>query len=264
MPYTTDQIAEMEEALEGKLADSDELMIRLSTRRWAEPRAREFAVHGLCRRLRTMEHCATRVFEIIPPGAVRTTELERLDATNFLQSFLIACFGAIDNIAWLWVLEGAAPGIGERSIPDRYVGLGPGNRDVRQSLPEDVRALLIERNGWFEHLHGYRHALAHRIPLYIPPATVDEAGAAEYQRLEDEEVVAAAAARDWSRYDEAFRLQQNLGRFEPVMMHSYGEQARPVYFHPQMIADFSTALEIGTAILEALPPGDGIAEEATG
>ncbi len=253
MPFTAEQTAEMREELETRLAKSDELAIRLVTRQWLCPRAREFAVHGLARRLRGLEHCAMRVFEAVPPDALVTDDVDRLDATTFLQSFMITCFGAIDNLAWVWILEAdirSRPGI---NLPDRHVGFGPDNQTVRGSLPDRVNDLLREYDEWFRYLRDYRHALAHRIPLYIPPTTMDDAGAAECARLEEKEVVPAAADRDWQRYHALIRRQRDLGRFEPVMMHSFGEQARPVYFHPQLVADLSTIVEIGSAVLDELP-----------
>jgi hypothetical protein len=48
-------------------------------------------------------------------------------------------------------------------------GLRPKNEIVMASLDVDVRKYLNSMDRWFEYLENYRHALAHQIPLYIPP-----------------------------------------------------------------------------------------------
>ncbi len=109
---------------------------------------------------------------------------------------------------------------------------------------------------WFEYLEDYRHALAHRIPLYIPPRTLDDAQAAEFHRL-DAEITHALRERDYEKSG-ALQVQQGgLGVFQPVMTHSFGEGARPVWFHGQMLNNLATVVDMGEHMLAQLTTLDG-------
>lgn len=58
-------------------------------------------------------------------------------------------------------------------LPAYQVGLGLAYPKVRDSMTPEFRAYLDTREPWFEQLKDYRDSLAHRIPLYIPPFTLD-------------------------------------------------------------------------------------------
>ncbi len=64
----------------------------------------------------------------------------------------------------------------------------------------------------------------------------------------------AEAARLRGSQDEAMRLDEEamaMARFVPVMQHRL-DRGPPVIFHPQMLADFSTIIEMGTLLLDQL------------
>ena len=53
-----------------------------------------------------MHHCIERVFEILPPEQdERPSDRILFGATVFIQSFVMNIFGALDNLAWIWVSE---------------------------------------------------------------------------------------------------------------------------------------------------------------
>jgi hypothetical protein len=65
---------------------------------------KRYATHGFSRRFNTMHHCVERVFEIIPPEQEdKPSDAILYDATVFIQSFVMNSFGALDNLAWIWV-----------------------------------------------------------------------------------------------------------------------------------------------------------------
>ena len=105
--------------------------------------------------------------------------------------------------------------------------------------------------GWFDHLENFRHALAHRIPLYIPPYIVLDSKLPQHQELE----VAMMQAKmdgDMAAYDLLSDEQKKLAVFNPIMTHSFEEEARRVVFHAQLLADFNTVEEVGHRILAEL------------
>ena len=71
----------------------------------------------------------------------------------------------------------------ERLRP-KSVGLGKKNIGVRGSLSVTLQEYLKELDPWFEHLENFRHALAHRIPLSIPPYTVANRNMAAYEQIQ--------------------------------------------------------------------------------
>ena len=87
--------------------------------------------------------------------------------------------------------------------------------------------------------------------LYIPPFIVTPDVVDEYNRLER----ASGDAMRGGAFEEYDRLQaeqKKLGRFRPWMTHSRTENAHPIAFHPQLLADFNTVDEFGRKMLEEL------------
>lgn len=228
----------------------DELLTNLVLFEYRDRTAREFMNHGLGRRLRLLRHCAERVFQALPMEEVAPGEDALLDATAFLQTFVINTFGAVDNMAHVWCHEANVRDERGRKIPRGWIGLRPQNRAVRNSLSPAFRDHLAGIDAWFAYLEDYRHALAHRIPLYIPPRSLDRAAQLDHARVQ--EAMDRAFHEDRERYFALFAEQRRLGVFDPWMMHSYGEAARPVRFHPQIVSDFSTTVEIGEHLLREL------------
>lgn len=96
-----------------------------------------------------MARCIENVFDLIPPerGELPTAD-ELSDATINIQSLIFNTYGAIDNLAWIWVSEkGQKRGDGT-SIPDNQVGLGPKNTSARQILPAELQAYLATPDKW--------------------------------------------------------------------------------------------------------------------
>jgi hypothetical protein len=82
-----------------------------------------------------------------------------------------------------------------------------------------------------------RHALAHRIPLYIPPYVIQHADVAAYDELA-KKMNEAIMALDFAAYDNISAEQLKLGRFQPWISQSFAEGAKPVVFHPQGLGRF--------------------------
>lgn len=249
MPYTADQVREIGEMHEEWREREAALTRRLFAHRFRSARAREMMQHGLSRRLSDLSHGVDRVFEILPPDAEAPSQRDLRDATAFLQAFVINVFGAVDNVAWMWASEADPRDARGRPLRRGQIGFTPDHALLRETVSEGTRAYLEATDQWFGYLEDYRHALAHRIPLYIPPKMFDEEDAAEFRRLEED-----LTATGWTpeRWIEVQAAQRRLGTFDPVMMHSYGEQARPVRFHAQIVCDFATVVEIAEHVVEDL------------
>jgi hypothetical protein len=129
--------------------------------------------------------CIDSVFIYLKPDEDKVPKFDiLLEVTMNLQAFVFNTFGSLDNIASIWIFEKEVKGDDGKPIPRKWVGLGPGNEQVRKSLSKDFQQYLTTLDEWFRVLQDFRHALAHRIPLYIPPYVISGEKLAEYKQLD--------------------------------------------------------------------------------
>jgi hypothetical protein len=167
-------------------------------------------------------------------------EEERSDVEINLHAVVINIYGVPDNLAWVYVLE---KGI---AIKPSRVGLF--NKETQKHLPREVllyvkRKTIKERHG--KYAKNYRDALAHRIPLYIPPWSCTHEEGEKYRELE------AMISEEMTKgnFDQVQKLTDEQGALRSVcltFLHSFSDDQTcpPVYFHPQVIADARTVMEI--------------------
>jgi hypothetical protein len=246
--FTKAQLADIRAkflAVEGK---ADRLVLRYVGHRFKNTQAGEFAHHGFGRRVGTMRRCMENVWKTVPPTTVKVPPKSKLyDVQINIQSFVTNLYGCVDNLAWVWVHERGLAG----SIPRSNVGLRKRHAALRASLSDEFRAHLGTLDAWFEYVVEYRDALAHRIPLYVPPGGVRPKDVDAYNSI------SAAMTDALNRLDPDgyFRLQvhqDELLVFQPLITHSVSETTAHFAFHAQMIADFLTIEELGEKMLAEL------------
>jgi hypothetical protein len=170
--FTSEKTAELNRGhgeVHEKFADLRE---RYLIRNYWNDRAKEHALHGFARRLGTLVRCIDRVFEILPPDREDIPSRDEVvDATINIQAFVLNIFGCLDNLAWIWVCETDVRSKDGSELAPEEIGLGKGNKQVRRSFLPPFRSYLDSLESWFTHIKEFRDALAHRIPLYIPPSS---------------------------------------------------------------------------------------------
>jgi len=198
------------------------LFERFLLRNYQHGRGKEFAQHGFMRRLKVVTRCIERVFALIPPEMEVAPDADiRTETEIYIQAFLANIFGCFDNLAWMLLYEKPISQDNGEPVPPAWIGLRPSNTFLRGKLSAETREYLHGLDGWFGYMENYRHALAHRIPLYIPPAVVSP--------------------------------DHPDGVFRPWIMHSFEEPGvHPFVFHPQMLSDFSTVEAVGLRIVGEL------------
>jgi hypothetical protein len=230
----------------------DEVLDAFLARTYKVPRAQEFAEHGLSRRLKTMTRCIENLFGTLPPERDDLPSTDELtDSVVYIQAFIFNAFACLDNLAWIWVCEKRLTTEKGESIPPGKVGLGKKCRLVRRSLPGEFRTYLKSLDRWLDNLEDFRHALAHRIPLYIPPCVITEKDYPAYQMLE---ALKAKARRRGSlkKYEQFESKQKALMRYQPEMIHSISDNSKRIVFHPQLLSDFKTICELSLKMDAAL------------
>ena len=156
-------------------------------------------------------------------------------------------FGALDNLAWIWVEEKGIKNEDGNQLREERVGLGKKHKQIRRTFSPEFRQYLNDNHEWFKHLADFRHALAHRIPLYIPRYAIVDAK--EYEILQKKK---DALTADPDEYDRLTAEQMKRVQFLPVMKHSFSEKSKSVVFHPQVLSDFAMVEEIGKKMLQEL------------
>jgi hypothetical protein len=244
--YSKAHLAGMREKLQTVGPKTDNLMLRFGTHRFLVEKGREYANHGFLRRIQTFRRCIENVFRIVPPGAVKVPSRVRLhDAQINIQAAVVNTYGCVDNLAWVWVYERGL------KVGPRQVGFRKHNVPVRQSLSKDFRSFLEERDEWFDYIADYRHALGHRIPLYIPPGSVLKKDHEMFYELQRQMNDALNNFRPYE-YERLLVEQSKLLVFQPMVGHSFGEMEAPYRFHPQLLSDFLTIEELALKVLDEL------------
>jgi hypothetical protein len=227
---------------------TDNLVLKFAYFPFRNEQARHYARQGFARRIQVLRRCIDNVFKIIPPGTTKVPSKGRLYDTQInIQAFLANVYGIMDNLAWIWVYERNLSNV----IPRRHVGLGKENKTVRNSLSVEFQKHLDARDAWFDYLADFRHALAHRIPIYIPPGMVLKRNVDAYNALTAQMTDALNQMKP-DEYEQLSEKQNKLLVFQPLIAHSAIETKAPYVFHPQLIADFLTVGELGEKMLEEL------------
>lgn len=249
--YSAEHLAQLADGFVNLSGRCMAIQERCLTRRFSNDRAKEFAQQGFARRLSTLARCMKNAFSALPPDLEGVpSDDDTHNAAIQLQAFVINVFGCLDNLAWVWVLERDLKRPNGSEIPPEWVGLRPPNTFVRESFSPAFQAYLDSLAPWFAYQEGYRHALAHQIPLYIPPYAVAPENMSRYHELEDG-ITRAVMRGDHVGAESRRQECDKLKFFRPFIMHSW-TNATPLAFHPQMIADFRTIEEIGTRVFDEL------------
>lgn len=250
MYFTEEALQDLKREYESVPRKHAALMQAYLLREYREERAKEFAQHGFLRRVKSMARSITKVFTLLPPERTDVPSSdERHDAEINIQAFLFNTFAATDNLAWIWVSEKNIRKPDGTEIPQRQVGLR--KQRIRDSFSAEFQDYLRGLDQWFGHLEDFRHALAHRIPLYIPPYMLDPKDETAYREFEAGKN-AALQRYDIKKHERLSAAQKKLAFFRPWMTHSFAEKAKHVVFHPQLLADFNTIDELGQKFLAEL------------
>jgi len=244
-----DQIEDLLYAVEQLQSKHDQLVLTFSHRAYRSDKAAEYARHGYMRRVGTLKRCIENVYKLIPPERETIPDRNVLyDAQINIQAFVANVYGAIDNLAWIWLYECGL----ETRIHRTRVGLRAKHTDLRATFSDRFRAYLQKIDPWLEYQIEYRDALAHRIPLYIPPGMVKPKDADAYNDLSRRMTEALYVKGDGFEYERVSAEQEKLLTFQPLITHSVSETTAHFAFHVQMIPDFNTVEEIGYKILDEL------------
>lgn len=247
MTYTPEDSATLSLDCIKILGDFQALMEECVIQGQATPgeRAQEYMLHGAGRRVKVLHRSLENIFRLFPPSQecpLNTADLS--DVQINLHAFMINLYGILENWAWAFVYRhGLESEIGAR----HNVGLF--KKRTQGFLPSVLKDYLQSEStsNWQEkYLKNYRDALAHRIPLYVPPATFTPEDVDQYNRLEEE--MLQCIKTNQSDQLLATEIEKgNIGRpcFEFLHAFSKEEGSGSIALHTQLLCDSMLIIEFG-------------------
>lgn len=249
MKYSNEQIEQLNRSYEEVGREYWDIFFnKLPSISYNQRRANEFLRHGFSRRFQMLEHCLDSVFNIYPPERDNLlSDEERFDLEVYIQAFVFNMFGCIDNLAWIVNHEN------DLKLSFTNVSLyNPLIQDaISDKFNEYINKEIEEENcfkKWYDnYCKNFRHSLAHRIPLYVPPCGVTNTD--RYAEIENERWD-ALLAKDFEKVDELNSEEKSLQHILPFYTHSFEENSPQIIIHSQMIADFRTIIELSSLFFE--------------
>jgi len=251
MGYSEKQIENFEKEYNKVCQGLQDLMLQtvLAGQESTHAGVKEHLLHGSTRRLGIIKKSIENIFDYFPLTTTRPLNRDVLyDVQINLHAYVINLYGIFDNWAWAFVhRHDLLPQIGDRR------GVGLFLKSTAKHLPQPLRDHLSSEaiyNWHQKYLKSYRDALAHRIPLYIPPLQVTHEEGKRFKQLESEKNN-LMRSREWQKLDEIDKEMNKIGKPSFVFLHSYEEEPpKPVLLHPQLLCDGLAVVEFGLLYIE--------------
>jgi hypothetical protein len=207
-----------------------------------QEKAKEYLFHGALRRLRVIYRCINNIFTIFPIERESLLDQNELDDVMInLHAFFVNISGVMDNLAWVFVYEKGLA----NTLNQLQVGLF--KKETKDNFSTEFRQYLdsIQVKTWHDkYLKDYRDTLSHRIPLYVPPKTLNSAQRSQLDLIE-KEMNDSFKLGDINTVDRLHGEEDKVGDVCPFFMHSLSEsKGEYVALHVQIITDFKTIEEI--------------------
>lgn len=211
-------------------------------------KANEYLMQGVGRRLDILGRCIDNVFVIFPiTRRKRLLSTEMTDLGINLHAFFVNVSGILDNLGWVFAYEaGLVKNYNGGKLQKHDVGIF--NKKTQIFLPERLVTYLSSKRlvAWYsEYCKNYRDTLAHRIPLYVPPAILNKKEQEQYFAIQKEiDELDLSRLENHAIYEKRTSKQKALGQVAPFFAHSLEEGCRPVMLHAQVVCDYLTVEEI--------------------
>jgi hypothetical protein len=206
-------------------------------------KAQQYLRYGVGRRLRMILVAYCGVFDTIGPDRKEPLPLNEMAAVSRdLNIIYINIRGALDNYAWCIYHEREMSKTFKRV--QTQVGLFHG-LFLSDAHLANLKSVLEEHIDWNDDLKSRRDPSAHRLPLYVPPAILNEAEAARHEAIWTERQEAIQKG-EYERDTELANEQHRLGTFRPHFLHDPDDGGLPIY--DTVPTDVGKLITIGTAI----------------
>lgn len=210
---------------------------------------------GVARRTKFIWISLKNIIRLIHPEREQPLLQDQVEeAARDLNVIYINIRGALDNFAWLLVeLFGEER---TRKLPPTQIGLF-GEKFLRDKNFTEVKTFINKYSGWNSELKKRRDPAAHRIPLSVPPALIDEETRPEFDQAYAAYTdafngigkVGGGTADLMSRMEKVGALYDRLeqiGKFLPCFVHHPDEGAMKKY--PTVPGDVGQLVKIARGL----------------
>ena len=211
--------------------------------------ARKYLHHGLGRRLGNMVRCIDNIYRIWPLNITSLKKEDIMDVEINLESFIINCDAIFNNITHIWIEEKKP----SKKLKLQEIGLNKSCKKMRELFSDEFQKKLKFFDLWFETITNTRNSLAHRIPPYIPPYSIDSKDKQQVTRLykEKDRLLLSGDIKSYNKISAEIRLYK---RFIPFMAQSDIKTQKDsyLYFHQKIISDWRNIVVILEDFFEEL------------
>lgn len=206
---------------------------------------------GVARRTKFIWLSLRSIVGLIPPEREEPLKVDQVEeAARDLNVIYINIRGALDNLAWFLL---------EMFGQERTRKLSPikislfGKEFQKDKNLDDVAHFMATFVQWSTELRGRRDPAAHRIPLSVPPAIIDEETREEFERASaaysaafNDAIQSAGRGIDstqkFENADARFAELEVIGKFVPVFVHHPAEG--PIKIYPTVPQDVGQLVKI--------------------
>lgn len=253
MSYTAKQSASFLHECHCVLDDLQSLMLECTVQgqELTNKHSREHLLYGAGRRILVLERSIENIFRTFPPSLDHLLKRDaRMDVEINLHAFMTNLCGVFDNWAWAFVLRHDL----DKEFKNRQE-ISLFKNKTQKFLPTVLKEYLLSEKikKWhIQYLKKYRDTLAHRIPLYLPPAVYTSEEWGVYNRLETEKRE-CLKSKQLTRHEEVTATQESIGKpcFTFLTAFTEEEALDHVYLHPQLLCDSKVVVEFGAKYLGA-------------
>jgi hypothetical protein len=218
-------------------------------KRLENEKAKSYMLYGVGRRLRMIWTAYSEVFDTVDADRIEPLPRDDMAAVSRdLNVIYINIRGALDNYAWAVFHQ---KGLGKGSkLQENEVGLFH-KSFLKCSALAGLRPTIEAHSAWNRDFKSRRDPSAHRMPLYVPPAILNEKETERFNEIWQERLEAIQKG-DFDTDTKLADEQSKLGRFSPHFVHDPAQGAFPIY--KTIPDDVGTLIVIGTAIHADLTP----------
>lgn len=246
--FSSRALRHLHDEIDGLRMKHDDLQVELFNIRLSDAEANNYLRYGVQRRLSIIESSVQTIFDELPPEQVEIPESRVIDnVTICLHANIFNVFGLLDCLAHIWAKELNVLLPDGSNFPDSQIGFSKKQKKFRSELTPRLLEHLNSIQSWFHYLENYRHALAHRIPPYVPPYMVDPSDEEKYVRLRKKQS-RTRNTEDRKALEEEIRA---ICHFKAMLVPNVGDH-RETFFHPQLLTDFLTVSELCRLFFEEL------------
>ncbi len=196
---------------------------------------------GAARRSRMIWGALRQLYGLVPPDREEPLPNDDVfEASRALNDIYIHTLGMLDNYAWSVAYQFGDENL--FALHQNDVSLFKSRFRSNPSVSDFAR-IAADFSDWNSEIKQRRDPVAHRIPLSVPPAVLNEHDQVEYGKLSREadsayldfvdkvkkrsgasEVEAAS-----TRWENLMNQMSRLGRFVPIIVHDPNDGGTPIY-----------------------------------